>query len=138
MSVASTRRAFTLVETCAAGAMLALALSLTLATIGAMKRQQRTAEWRLQAVEIAENVLERTTSEHWSELTPQRVAELQQEARADELLPDGELQLTLKEQAGPPAGKRIGLELSWRPGRAKDRRRLRLATWVFRQGGDDE
>ena len=138
MSVQRTRRAFTLVETCAAGAMLTLTLSLTLATIGAMKRQQRAAEWRLQAVEIAENLLERATSERWRELTARRLAQLQTEARADELLPDGELQLTLEEQAGPPPGKRIGLELSWRPGRAKDRRRVRLTTWVFRQGGADE
>jgi hypothetical protein len=138
MSVAATRRAFTLVEACAAGAMLTLALSLALTTIGAMKRQQRTAEWRLQAVEIAENLLERATSERWDELTPGRLAQLQTEAKADELLPDGELQLTVEEQAGPPPGKRIGLELSWQPGPTTDRRRVRLTTWVFREGGADE
>ncbi len=138
MSVASTRRAFTLVEACAAGAMLTLAVSVALTTIGAMKRQQRTAEWRLHAVEIAENLLERATKERWDELTPQRLAQIRTAAKADELLPDGELQLTVEEQAGPPTGKRIGLELSWRPGPAKDRRRVRLTTWVFRQGGADE
>lgn len=138
MKALPARRAFTLVETCASGAMLAAAISLTLATIGAMTRQQRTLEVRQQAIELAENVLERAAGEPWAGLTPERLAQLQADARAEELLPEGKLDLALDEQAGPPAGKRIALQLSWRPGAAKDRRVLRLTTWVFRQGGADD
>ncbi len=138
MSVAATRRAFTIVELCAAAAMLTAALSLALATLSAMAKQRQAAELRQHAMEMAENVLERSTNVPWRELTTERLARLGAETNAERQLPEGQLELGLTEQSGPPAAKRIALELSWRPGATKDRRTLRLATWIYRQGGADE
>lgn len=138
MSVATTRRAFTIVELCAAAAILAAALSLALATLGATAKQRQAADLRQRAMELAENVLERATNVPWRELTAERLAQLGADSGSERQLPEGQLNLVLTEQAGPPAAKRIALELSWRPGAAKDRRTLRLATWIYRQGGADE
>jgi hypothetical protein len=74
MSVAATRRAFTIVELCAAAAMLTAALSLALATLGAMAKQRQAADLRQHAMEMAENVLERATNVPWRELTTERLA----------------------------------------------------------------
>lgn len=138
MKLFDVRRGFTLLEVCTAGAMLAVALSLTVSMTGAMVRQRRAAELRLRAIEIAENVLERTAGEPWAKVNAERLAELQADARADELLPEGELQLDVTVQPGAPPGKRVDLRLAWRPLTAKDRRQLRLTTWLYPAGGQDE
>ncbi len=134
MSARTTRRAFTLIELCAAGAMLAVAMSLTLSTLAAVTRQQRAAEVRQRALEMAENILEQAAHLPFSQLTPERLVQLQQASRADEALPEGKVELALADQPGTPPGKRIDLKLSWRPGAAKDRRSVRLSAWAYRIG----
>lgn len=138
MNLRAKRRAFTILEACTAGAMLTVALSLAFATIGALTRQQRSAEQRQRALVIAENALERATSEPWETLTSDGLKQLQADAHIEELLPGGRLQLDVEDQPGPPAGRRLDVALSWQPGSAKVRRQVRLTTWIYRPGGADD
>ena len=122
-----------MVELCATCALLATAIPLTVAALGAVAKQRRGAELRQQAIEEADNLLERLTAEPYAELTPDRLAEVGKAASSEQMLPAGELKLELVEQPGPPEGKRIDVELSWQAGAAKARQRVRLSGWAYRE-----
>ncbi len=127
------RRGLTLVELCATCALLAVAIPLTVAALGAAAKQRRGIEMRQQAIEAADNLLERLTAEPWDQLSNDRLTEIK-DALSDEQLPSGgELQLELVEHSGPPAAKRVDVELSWQPSAARVRQRVRLSGWVFRE-----
>jgi hypothetical protein len=122
-----------MVELCATCALLAVAIPLTVAALGAAAKQRRGIEMRQQAIEAADNLLERLTAERWDQLSNERLNELKDAISDGQLPPGGELQLELVEHAGPPAAKRIDVGLSWQPSAARVRQRVRLSGWVFRE-----
>lgn len=133
MTAQSQCRGFTMVELCAACGLLAVAILLTVATLGAAAKQRRGIEMRQQAIEAADNLLERLTAEPWDQLSDDRLNEIKDALGDEPLPPGGELQLELVEHSGPPAAKRIDVELSWQPSAARIRQRVRLSGWVFRE-----
>lgn len=133
MKLQSQLRGMTLVELCAACSLLAVAIPLTVAALGAVAQQRRGLELRQRAIETADNLLERMTSERWEDLSSDRLAEVKELAQTDSGLPDAELKIALVEQSGPPVSKRIEVELSWRPGAARVRQQVQLSGWVFRE-----
>ncbi|HUY91371.1 MAG TPA: hypothetical protein VMV10_21715 [Pirellulales bacterium] len=128
-----------MVELCATCALLATAIPLTVAALGAVAQQRSGVELRQRAIETADNLLERLSAEPWDRLSPDRLAEFALAAAAEQALPDGELKLALARfprrpgPPGEPAAKRIDLELSWRASAARVRNRVRLSGWVFRE-----
>ena len=122
-----------MVELCATCALLATAIPLTVAALGAVAKQRRGAELRQQAIEAADNLLERLAAERYEELSADRLAEVGQATAPAQSLPGGELKLDLVEQPDPPEGKRIDVELSWQGGAAKTRQRVRLSGWSYRE-----
>jgi type II secretory pathway pseudopilin PulG len=133
MNARRRRRGFTMVELCATCALLAVAIPLTVAALGAAAKQRRGIEMRQQAIEAADNLLERLTAESWDRLSDDRLNEIKDALGDEPLPPGGELQFQLVDQAGPPAAKRIDVEVSWQPGAARIRQRVRLSGWVFRE-----
>ena len=133
MNVRRFRRGLTLVELCATCALLAAAIPLSIAALGAVAGQRRGVELRQKAIETADNLLERLAAEPFDSLSAQRLAEFAKAAAPDRVLPGGELKFALAELPAPPAGKRIDVELSWQPGAARVRQRVRLSGWAFRE-----
>jgi type II secretory pathway pseudopilin PulG len=127
------RSGFNLVEICVTCALLGVAIPLTVSTLGAAARQRRGVEMRQRAIEAADNLLERLVAEPWDKLSPERLAEAERGSPADEWLPGGQVKLQLVEPPGPPAAKRIDLELSWQPRAGRSRERVRLSAWNYRE-----
>lgn len=133
MNARRQRRGLTMVELCAACGLLAVAIPLTVAALGAAAKQRHSIELRQQAIETADNLLERLTAEPWEQLSDDRLNVIKDSISDEQVPPGGELQLRLVEDSGPPAAKRIDVELSWQPSATRVRQRVRLSGWVFRE-----
>ncbi|HEV3021832.1 MAG TPA: hypothetical protein VGX76_05175 [Pirellulales bacterium] len=123
------RRGTTMIELCVAAALLAATLSAVVAMLGMVARQRRGAELRAQAIEQADNVLERLTAEPWDAISPQHAEELGLSAKIAAALPNGELRV---EVTSPPASattKRIDVSIAWSPA-GRDIQRVRLTTFA--------
>ncbi|HQU45407.1 MAG: hypothetical protein B7Z73_14285 [Planctomycetia bacterium 21-64-5] len=126
------RSGFTLVESCAAAALLAAALTIVVALLTSVARQRQSAGLHAKAVVAADNLLERLTAGPYDSITPQRADELRQASKIAEQLPDGTVALRVAAIDGSPPGKRIEVDVHWRSG-SGGASRQRVATWVFRK-----
>ncbi|HVA45202.1 MAG TPA: hypothetical protein VNH11_02350 [Pirellulales bacterium] len=126
------RSGFTLVESCAAAALLAAALTIVVALLTSVARQRQSAGLHAKAVVAADNLLERLTAGAYDSITPQRADELRQASKIAEQLPDGTVALRVAAIDGSPPGKRIEVDVHWRSG-SRGASRHRVATWVFRK-----
>lgn len=126
------RAGFTLIESCAAAALLVAAISLSVALVTSLARQRQAASLHAQAVLSADNVLERLTSEPYEAITDERAAEVCRDARVAEMLPGGDVHVTVASESGSPPGKRIEVELVWQADGSGASRRHQVVTWVYR------
>jgi Tfp pilus assembly protein PilV len=118
-----------LIELCVAAALLAAALSAAVTVLGMVARQRRGAELRAQAIEQADNVLERLTAEPWDAITPQRVDAWGLSAKVAAALPDGELSVEMSSPLTNVTTKRIDISVAWSPA-GGDIQRVRLTTFA--------
>lgn len=128
------RRGFTLIESCAAAALLAAVLGIAVALLTSIARQRQSASLHAKAIIIADNLLERLTAEPFDAITADRANELQQASSLRELLPDGMAAITVTDVDGPPPGKRIEVKLEWQARAGGAPSQYTVATWVFRAG----
>ena len=125
------RSGFTLIESCAAAALLAAALAIAASLLSSVARQRRSATLHATAAIAADNLLERITGESFAAITPELAGELGQRSNIADLLPDGAVEITVNPVVGPPPGKRIEVELTWRTSGSGPPARHAIATWVF-------
>ncbi|HWB07675.1 MAG TPA: hypothetical protein VG826_00420 [Pirellulales bacterium] len=125
------RHGFTVLECCAAAAVLGVALTMVVALLTSLVRQREGATRHAQAVILADNLLERLTAEPYEAITAERAELVRQTANVADLFPHGEAAIRLSDVAGPLAGKRIEVELSWQAGRDAPASRHHVATWVY-------
>lgn len=129
-----TRRAgFTVIECCAAAAMLVATLTVVMTLLAAVAGKRQTATWQALAVIEADNLLERLTVEPYADLTSERVEAMDLGSRIAERLPQGTVAVRVEQQAGPPERKRIEVEVAWQPSHSDQPRRHRVVTWVYAQ-----
>ena len=126
------RAGFTLIESCAAAALLVAAISLSVALVTSLARQRQAASMHAHAVLAADNILERFTSEPYEAITDERAAEICHDARVAELLPGGGAHITVGAESGSPLGKRIEVEIVWQADGSGASRRHQIVTWVYR------
>lgn len=125
------RAGFTVIESCAAAAMLVATLTVVVSLLTSIARQRQAAGWHAQAVTEADNLLERLTAEPYTALTAERVEALDLGSRIAQRLPQGAVEARIVEEAGPLERKRIELEISWRGPRSANTQRQRLVTWIY-------
>lgn len=131
------RAAFTLIESCAAAALLVAALSLAVALLTSVARQRGAAGLHAQAVLTADNLLERIMAGPYESLTKEHAAELLREQDLAETLPGGEAKIDVATESGSPARKNIVVEVSWQATPGGPPSRHAVATWVFRREGKE-
>jgi hypothetical protein len=119
-----------MIESCAAAAVLGAALVVVVTLLTSLGRQRQGASRHAQAVIVAENLLERLTAAPYEALTPEAES-VRRASNVAEFLPDGEAKIRLSDVAGTPAGKRIEVEVSWRPAGGGPPSRHQVATWVY-------
>jgi hypothetical protein len=120
-----------MIESCAAAAVLGAALVVVAALLTSLARQRQGASRHAQAVIVADNLLERLTATPYEAVTPEQAEFVLRASNVAELLPHGEAKIRLSEVAGPPAGKRIEVDVSWRAGGGPSSRHW-VATWVYK------
>jgi Tfp pilus assembly protein PilV len=116
-------------------ALLVLTVAVTaLAQLLAMAAAQRRAseERRLARQEVA-NQAERIALMSFDELTAEKLAALPASDDLLAALPAAKLQATVAEEAGPPASKRVRLEVHWTNAAGIELEPVGLTVWKHRQ-----
>ncbi len=126
------RRGMTLIETLAAGALLAVLVLVSAQMFAALSVQQRATLNRQAALHEAANQLERLTVVPWDELSERAVADAQLSAEAQAALPGGELEITLAESSDLPEAKQISVAVRWQDATGMPAARVELVAWTFR------
>jgi len=117
-------------EALASMTLLGTLLALAVPMLVGMHKQQRSLEWADAARRAAANLAEELALEPWENLT---AAALKNRAPPEELatrLPDAALAVTVFDEPGPPAARRIRIELHWTDGLPRS---VGLTRWYYPQ-----
>lgn len=126
------RRGYVMLEVATATLVLMAAMVLAVKLVAGVGLEQRAAERRLWAVETVSNLAERLSAEPFDRLDAARARAIAAELKAEAVLPGAEW--TAEVGAADPAGKKVGLGLSWK-GRSGERSApVRLTFWVYPEG----
>jgi hypothetical protein len=122
-----------LAEVAMSGAMLVIAMTLTMKVLGWVGTERRAWDHRQWAVQEAANVMERVTSRSYASLTPDSVRALALSPQAKALLPESELKVEVgdKRSAEGIGSKRIALHLRWRNRFGEWDAPVRLVAWIY-------
>jgi prepilin-type N-terminal cleavage/methylation domain-containing protein len=107
------RRGMTVLEMSIALLILTVALGGVLQLVSTAAKQRRTGEERRLALQELANQAERVAILPWDELTEAKLATLKPSAECEAANPTATIAATLAEDDGPPAAKRIRIEVAW-------------------------
>ncbi len=132
----SRRRGFTIFEMMAATAVLGVVVTTSALLVQWSASLHRVAIKKRCALEAATTLLDRINARPWSSITARSVQDLQLPAETKRFLGDPELAVAVTEQAGPPRGKKISIEVSWTERAGQRPQQVKLTSWVFEPGGE--
>ncbi len=128
------RRGVSLIEMTVAAAILAAVATATIRMWMSVQHQQRQTARRLQALQIADNLMEQATAIQFQHLDSGRLQRIRLPQAAWNLLPSPALQWSLLEHRHVPAAKRIRLTVSWNSRTSPSRRSaIGLTSWLYEQ-----
>ncbi|HPM84737.1 MAG TPA: hypothetical protein PLF81_28725, partial [Candidatus Anammoximicrobium sp.] len=107
------RAAFSVTECLVALVLLGAAVALMAQLLGTAGVQRRVADQHALALQETANLMERLFALPYSELTPERAAELRLSESVRQRLPEPQLEITIKPVAGEMAAKEIRVSLRW-------------------------
>lgn len=93
--------------------------------------ERRSTEQRQFALQHAANLLERTTQQEWSKLTPGAVALQDAEEELRLILPGLEQQVLVHEVAGEAQARQIVASVRWKNKTGEYVQPLKLSTWRY-------
>jgi hypothetical protein len=94
--------------------------------------QHRGAQRKRCALEAASAVLDSLSAREWNAVTQQTASNMHLEPETLEFLIDPRLMVTVVEEPGPLAAKRLIAEVGWPEGGRRES--VQLSTWVYRRG----
>jgi Tfp pilus assembly protein PilE len=129
-----THRGTTLIEVTVAllvlsAAMLALVQMLSLAT-----QQRRLTEARRIALEEVANQAERVAALPWEGVTADKLTTWEPSASLLAAIPHAKCQIAVSDEPGPPAARRIHLEIAWTDSDGQPALPVGLTVWKFAEG----
>jgi hypothetical protein len=129
------RRGSLLPELAMAGAMLTIAMTLTVKVLGYAGLQRRSADQRQRAILEVANIMERITAEPFDDITAERARRLSISPGAAGSLPGAALAVEVAEEQPAPdrPAKRIAVRLRWRDRSGEWKAPVRLTTWIERR-----
>ncbi|MGD9719846.1 MAG: hypothetical protein AB7O59_01360 [Pirellulales bacterium] len=125
------RRGTFLLEAAAAGVLLAVMCAMVVRAISLVAIERRAAEQRAIAWQEAAGAMEQAGALQWSELTPERLAQIKLSAQVDRILPGAELTWTLQPTTDSPSGKHVRAQIAWRASNDAPQAPVRLSYWMF-------
>ncbi len=129
------RSGFTLVEMIVAGILLAAVMSLSAQMLYAVAKGQRTAEQRQMTSTVAANLMERITAQPYETITNQQLQTWRLDSATQSRLPEAKLSISIEPEAGPPAGKRIVIEIQGQGPKGVPLSPVHLTGWVYERQG---
>ena len=129
-AIPGNRRGFTLLEVMAAGALLAVAMTLAVHALGGMAADRRALDRRREATQEAANLMERLAATPWDDLTTEALAPVALSPEAAGALPDGTLKIAVSSRG---TLKRLAVEIRWRGQGGPPEAPVRLTSWVARR-----
>jgi Tfp pilus assembly protein PilV len=124
-------RGATLLESMVALSVLTMAFTLGAQMLGWSATQRRLTDERHMAMQEAANCLERVRLLKWSELTEQRLAEIELSAEAHRLLRSPRLDIRAAAARGELEERRIEVRITWHTRREQTPLRVQLVTWRY-------
>jgi len=121
-------------EITAAGAVLAVLLTVSLQMLAATAARRRAVEDRQTALVEAANAMERLAAVPWEEVTDEDLAEMQLSEPAQKVLRRGTLAVDVRKAGGEPEAKRIAVTVAWQDGSGNPQRPVTLVAWRYRAG----
>jgi hypothetical protein len=118
------------------GAMLMIAMALTLKVLGFVGAERKVWDRRQWAAQEAANVMEQITSQPFAKVNDETAKKLALSPEAKRMLPDAELKIEIGEndQAGGAGSKRVALQLRWQNRWGQWDAPVHLVAWVYRGG----
>lgn len=135
-SARAARQGMTLLEVVVAAGILTATTGVLASGVALAWRQQAALDARLAAQEIAQTVMDRVTAAPWEEIGPELATRWGLSEQARTAHPFRELRLSVEDVAGPPAGKKVTVEVQWSAAPNRPPGEVRLVSWVFRSGSD--
>jgi hypothetical protein len=116
--IAGTRRGLTLAETVVALGILGLALVMSAELAVRSLRQRAEHANRLEAIEVAANILEEASARPFAELLPEWASGQELPESLAKRLDNPSLKVKVEPEEGRPRAKRVSVVLTWdlRPG----------------------
>ena len=130
----STRRGSLLAELAISGALLMVAMALTVKVLGWIGAERHNFDRRQCALHEAGNLMERLTSRSFDAVTGAAVKQVALSPQAKKALPGADLQVDVVEndRAGGPGSKRVALQIRWRSRSGEWDSPVRLTSWIYR------
>jgi hypothetical protein len=130
------RRGSLLAEVAMSGAMLMIAMALTVKVLGWVGVERKVWDRRQWAAQEAANAMEQITSKPFGDVSAETARKFSLSPEARRLLPDAELkvEVTENDQAGGAGSKRIALQLRWHNRSGEWDAPVRLVSWIYRGG----
>ena len=107
------RRAISVLEMTLALLVLTVVITSLAHVLTTAAAHRRTSEQRRLAAQEAANQAERIALLAWDEAKPERLAELKPSDALLAAIPAATLQVAVTDEAGPPASKRVRIEVHW-------------------------
>lgn len=127
----SERKGFTLTEMAGTCLLMVLVFTTTIPMLQVVAHERRSTEQRQFALQHAANLLERTTQQEWSKLTPGAVALQDAEEELRLILPGLEQQVSVHEVAGEAQARQIVASVRWKNKTGEYVQPLKLSTWRY-------
>jgi hypothetical protein len=125
-----------LLELALSMALLGALTVVSLQMLAALSAQRRAAEQRAIATQEAANLIERVSALPWSEVTPERVAEMRMTPATQHTLDGATANVSVTTEAGPAAAKHVRVEIGWDDASPRAGAPVRLHAWLFETRGE--
>jgi Tfp pilus assembly protein PilV len=131
---ASKRRGgFGLIEMAIAGALIAVAMTVTVQVIGWIALERKAVERRERALLEADNILERVMAMPWNDLSTESVKRTTILPATSEFLRSPTLNVNVTAFEDAPVRKKVVVEIRWLDRSGRPEAPVRLAAWAYRR-----
>lgn len=130
------RRGFTLFELVISALLLGGVTMAVVPVLHWVQRERNSAAQERLALQETTNVLEFLAAKHTrGELTDADFVDRQLPTPALERLKEGQLQIEVTPEEGPPAARRVTVRVTWKTGKTKKSAPVQLTAWFYETGG---
>jgi Prokaryotic N-terminal methylation motif len=128
------RRGFGLIEMAIAGALIAVAMTVTVQVVGWIALERRAVERRERALLEAENLMERIVAAPWQDLSTESVKRFSLSETTAGFLRSPTLDVIVTPFDDAPARKKVVVEIRWLDRTGRPEAPVRLVAWAYRRG----